>query len=206
MSANVSLNGKKLDAKVVPLRQGFLASEVKSYLDKNKDGYDSYKVSVGGRDFLVLGKGYKDLKASDNLAIDGQRAQVDFLEQEDNTAGEGARKSLLSLGGLGKALIGGAAGLAGGFGALALFATGVSTAPLWLILGVPAAIGLGAGLLLTGGAGALQGAFAGTDESVATSLSSGPPGTFLPKGELPVPPAITGDRPAPPKVDPDPSK
>jgi len=76
LSANVTLNGKRLDGKVVPLRPGFLASEVKGYLDQHKDGFDSYKVSVGGRDFLVLGQGYKDLKASDNLAIDGQRAQA----------------------------------------------------------------------------------------------------------------------------------
>ncbi|MBM3267530.1 MAG: hypothetical protein FJZ01_07775 [Candidatus Sericytochromatia bacterium] len=206
MSANVTLNGKRLDGKVIQLRQGFLASEVKSYLDANKDGYDSYKISVGGRDFLVLGKGYRELKAADNLAIDGQRAQVDFLEQEANTAGEGVKKSLFSLGGLGKGLLGGVAGLAGGFGALTLFATGVSTAPLWAILGVPAAIGLSAGLLLTGGWGALKGAMSRTDDSVATALSSGPPGTFLPKGPGPVPPAVPGERPAPPKVDPDPEK
>jgi hypothetical protein len=203
LSANVTLNGKRLEGKVVPMRPGFLASEVKGYLDQHKDGFDSYKVSVGGRDFLILGKGYKDLKASDNLAIDGQRAQVDFLEQEANTAGEGAAKSLFSLGGLGKAAIGAVAGLAGGFGALMVFG---GEAIIFTGLAIPAAIGLGAALLLTAGAGALGGAFKRTDESVANALSSGPPGTLLPKASGPVPPAVPGERPAPPKVDPDPKK
>ena len=107
--------------------------------------------------------------------------------------------------------MGGVAGLAGGFGALALFG-GAVTAPMWMILAVPAAIGAGAGLALTGGFGALKGAFGGKDDSVTTSLSSGPSGTFLPGGNVPVPasgpvpPAVPGDRPVPPKVDPDPKK
>lgn len=203
---NVSLNGKKLDARVVPLRAGFLASEVKAYLERNRDGYDSYMVKVGGRDFLVLGKGYQELKAADNLQIDGQRVQVEFLEQEANTAGEGARQGVFSLGGLGKTLLGGVAGLAGGFGALALFG-GAVTAPMWAILAAPAAIGVGVGLLASGGWGALKGALGGTDDSVSSALSSGPPGTFLPGASAgPVPPAVAGSRPVPPKIHPDPAK
>lgn len=207
---NVSINGKKLDAKVVPLRSGFMPSEVKSYLDKNKDGYDSYMAKVGGRDFLVLGKGYKELKAQDHLQIDGQRAQVEFLEQEANTAGEGAKKGIFSLGGIGKTLLGGAAGLAGGFGALALFG-GAVTAPMWAVLAAPAAIGVGVGLLASGGWGALKGAFSGSDDAVSTALSSGPPLTSLPGSSQapasgPVPPPVPGARPVPPKVDPDPKK
>jgi hypothetical protein len=224
---NVSLNGKRLDAKVVPLRAGFLPSEVKSYLDRNKDGYDSYLVKVGGRDFLVLGKAFRNLQAQEALSLDGQRAQVEFLEQEVNTAAEGAKRSLFSLGGLGKALIGAVAGFAGGFGALALFGGTVAATPLWVILGIPAAIGLVVGLALTGTFGAIGGALSRTDDSVSTALSSGPPGTILPHRELPppgsaqgpVPPPVPGDRPAappdgpggpdrpvPPQVDPDPSK
>jgi len=201
---NVSINGKGFDGKVVPLRGGFMPSEVKSFLAKNKDGYDSYMVTVDNRDFLVLGKGYKELKAADNLQIDGKRAQVQFLEQEDNTAGEGAKHGLLSLGGLGKGLLGGVAGLAGGFGALAAFG-GAVTAPMWAMLAVPAGIGLGIGLLAAGGWGALKGAFSGHDDNVSASLSSGPVGT-LPTSSGPVPPPITGDRPVPPKVNPDPKK
>lgn len=204
MAANVTVNGKRIDAKIVPLRGQFLSSEVKGYLDKNQDGYDTYMVKVAGRDFLVLGKGFKDLKAEDQLSLDGERAQVEFLENEANTAGEGAKSAIFSAAGLLKTLGGAITGVGAGFGTLAALGATV-TAPLWTI----AAIAGGIGAAITGigvtGWGALKGMFKHTDDGITQRLASAPAGYGLPSTAA-VPPAIQGDRPAPPKVDPDPKK
>ncbi|MBI6546348.1 MAG: hypothetical protein HY692_06105 [Cyanobacteria bacterium NC_groundwater_1444_Ag_S-0.65um_54_12] len=200
---NVTVNEQRLDAKVVALRKGYLPAEIKSYLDKNHDGYDSYFLQLGQRDFLVLGKGFDALLATDRLALDGQRGQVEFFEKETNTAGEGIKQALLSGSGAAKvsggALIGYAGSLAtlvamgakvagpgkgkaksltSGMAAVSGFlaSSGRIVGRRWAIAGVGAAVG---GLLAIGATalwGAGKGKLSTTDDSVSSALAETPIG------------------------------
>lgn len=88
---SVQLNGQNIQAHVKPLGQDVTPQRAKEFLEANKDGYDTIGFEKDGQNFLLLTRQKNDLAAGDQLKIDGERVNIDFVENEKTEFATGAR-------------------------------------------------------------------------------------------------------------------
>ncbi len=87
----ISVGGKPIDNySIRPLRQGTDLLQAESHLKEHRDGLDSLGVRIDGQDYLITGRGLR-AHPGDLVSVETGQAvgRVEFVEQEDNTFGEG---------------------------------------------------------------------------------------------------------------------
>lgn len=82
----ITLNGSSMDAKIKVLDVS--QREAKNLVDSRKDGYDTIGATIDGKDVILLAKHNKGILTTDQLQINGQRAEIKFVENEMNTKKE----------------------------------------------------------------------------------------------------------------------
>ena len=100
----VTLNGSNIDAKVKVLVVSQEHAEV--VLANKKDGYDTIAAKVGDKDILVLTQSKQKLLSTDQLKINGEMAEIKFVENEVNTTDEYLTKHNTAPGVVTAALVG----------------------------------------------------------------------------------------------------
>ena len=172
---SLSINNQNLNVMVKELKPGTTLQDAKALLDKAKDGYDTIGFSSGGKDYIAVGQGLQTPKGG-ILKMDGKECKIDFVEQEANTAGEGAVKALKSAAGLisigASGLVGAGLGTAGSFlggVASAIGGGGAAMAGAPIIAGAAILAGVGAGAVA--GVGAIQGATKKADSVMINQLA-----------------------------------
>ena len=175
MANDVILNGQLINAQVRPISRESM-ERAEQALKAKQDGFDTIGVRVGGQDMLILSRSSTALKMDDRLRINGQEAQVLFVENEVNTAREGAIDPFKKASTMAKVAGGAvAAGIGIGYagGSLATIGTAASfsigTAIGLGTIGV--AVGAAAAAGVVSGVGALRGARTQVDETLVNQLS-----------------------------------
>ena len=105
----VTLNGSNIDVKIKVLDVS--QKEAQNFLANRKDSYDSIGAKVGDKDVLVLTQSKQELLSTDQLKINGEIAEIKFVENEVNTTDEYLSKNVSAAGLVGFTLIGAAVGL-----------------------------------------------------------------------------------------------
>lgn len=106
---SIGINGQQYsNLELRQVKEGVSLKEAQQTLAQQKDGLDAVGVNIEGIDYLITGTGI-NAKEGDAITIEGHAAgKVAFVENEDNTFGEGWQKGLRKkMGGLEKS-VGGA--------------------------------------------------------------------------------------------------
>lgn len=82
----ITLNNVQMDAKIKVLDVS--QKEAKNLVDTRKDGYDTIGARIDDKDVIILAKHDKAILSTDQLKINGQRAEIKFVENETNTKKE----------------------------------------------------------------------------------------------------------------------
>lgn len=86
VNSQITLNNVPINAKIKVLDVS--QREAKNLLDTRKDGYDTIGARIDDKDVIILAKHDKSILSTDQLKINGQRAEIKFVENETNTRGE----------------------------------------------------------------------------------------------------------------------
>lgn len=82
----ITLNGVNIDAKVKILDVSQKSAQ--DLLVNKKDGYDTIGARIGDKDILVLTQSKEKLLTTDQLKINGEIAELKFVENETNSTNE----------------------------------------------------------------------------------------------------------------------
>lgn len=93
---SISINGQSLPYQELrQVKQGMNMEQAEEVLSAHKDGLDTIGITVDDTHYLITGKGLH-AKAGDDVMIEGQAAgKVAFVEEEENTFGEGFKKGMV---------------------------------------------------------------------------------------------------------------
>jgi hypothetical protein len=110
---NLSISVNNQPLRNVELRQvkdDMSLKEAEAVLKAQKDGLDTIGITIEDVNYIITGKGI-DARPGDTILIEGQAAgKIDFVEQEENTFGEGfeaGRKPVKGLEGLEQGIMAG---------------------------------------------------------------------------------------------------
>ena len=92
---SISVNGQKLDyTQLRQVKDGMNLQQAQEVLACQKDGLDTIGITIDDTHYLITGKGLQ-AKAGDEVMIEGNAAgKVDFVEEEENTFGEGFKAGM----------------------------------------------------------------------------------------------------------------
>lgn len=83
INPTIQVNGTPFEGKLKALGQGVDMAQAHALVNTRPDGYDTIGVQLEGKDYLLLTKNAEMVRATDQLFINGKRAQIIFEEFEN---------------------------------------------------------------------------------------------------------------------------